>query len=145
MQITFEMQIDSQPITLAELNQFELLISHDFPKDYRQHMLTYNGGDVIQRNNAHISNPEAGNGVAYFFPIKYGGYIMERVHEQITNLLPIGYIAIGKTRGGGTIILSLTNDNNYGTTKEWYPDGTINDLSPTFTQLINDQVEAEDY
>ena len=142
MQITFEIQLDSQLITLTELNEFESLIGLGLPEDYRQHMLLYNGGDVVQRNNTHISNPEAGNGIAYFYPIKYGGYTMEKAHQQLLSVLPTGYISIGTTRGGGEIIISLISGSTYGNINERYSDGTLNELSPSFTQLLNDQVEA---
>jgi hypothetical protein len=144
MQLTFRSRSIEQQITLVELNEFESLIGYSLPEDYRQHMLSINGGMVEQDNNAHISNPEAGNGIAYFYPIKYGGYTMEKAYEQMANLLPIGYISIGTTRGGGEIIISLNNDSTYGNIKERYSDGEINDLSPSFTQLLNDQVEAEE-
>jgi hypothetical protein len=145
MQLTFRSRSIEQQITLAELNEFESLINYSFPEDYRQHMLSINGGIVEQDNNAHVSNPAAGNGIAYFYPIKYGGYTMEKAHLQLTNLLPTGYISIGTTRGGGEIIMSLNNDGTYGNIKERYSDGEINDLSSSFTQLLNDQVESVDY
>lgn len=142
MQITFEMAFDCQPITLEELNNFQTLIGKTLPEDYRQHMLTYNGGDVEELNNAHISNPEGGGGISDFYPIKYGSITMEKVYQFTNDILPTGYLAIGRARGGGEIIISLNNDETYGHTKHWYPDETIYDLSPSFTQLLNDQVEA---
>lgn len=144
MQLTFRSRSIEQPITLEELKEFESFIGYILPQDYRQHMLVHNGGMVEQDNNAHISNPEAGNGIAYFYPVKYGGYTMEKAHQQLASVLPLGYISIGTTRGGGEIIISLISGSTYGNTKERYPDGTINELSPSFTQLLNDQVEAEE-
>ena len=141
MQITFEMAIIAQAITLQELNDFQTLIGLPLPEDYRQHMLTYNGGIVNELNNAHISNPEGGGGISKFYPIKYGGHTMEKSYQNTNDILPNGYLAIGTAKGGGEIIISLNNDTTYGHTKHWYPDGTIYDLSPSFTQLINDQVE----
>ena len=141
MQITFEMAIIAQPISLEELNDFEASIGKQLPQDYRQHMLTYNGGDVIELDIAHISDPEGGGGISYFHPIKYGHSTMEEVNATIGDIIPLGYLSIGRTNGGGEIIISLNNDSTYGNTKEWYPDETLNDLSPSFTQLINDQVE----
>lgn len=142
MQIKFEMQLDTQPITIGEINNFESLIGLSLPNDYKQHMLTYNGGDVVELYTAHISNPEGGSGISDFYPIKYGGNTLEEVNETLNDVVPSGYLIIGRTRGGGKIIISLNSGGTYGNTKEWYPDGTINDLSPSFTQLLNDQVEA---
>jgi hypothetical protein len=141
MQITFKMAIIAEPITVEELNEFQTLIGMILPEDYRQHMLTYNGGIVNEYDNAHISDPEGGGGIAKFHPIKYGGYTMEKSYQYTHDILPTGYLAIGRPRGGGEIIISLNNDTSYGNTKHWYEDGTIYDLSPSFTQLINDQVE----
>jgi len=141
MEITFEMHPLAQSITLNELNTFQTMIGKTLPEDYRQHMLTYNGGDVVELDIAHISDPEGGGGISYFHPIKYGHSTMEEVNGTIGDIIPSGYLSIGRTNGGGEIIISLNNDSTYGNTKEWYPDGTLNDLSPSFTQLINDQVE----
>ena len=67
MQITFKMQLDSQPITEAELNEFQALIGMTLPEDYRQHMLTYNGGGAMPLGFfAHISDPEGGGGLNNF-------------------------------------------------------------------------------
>ncbi|QTD39179.1 SMI1/KNR4 family protein [Polaribacter batillariae] len=142
MQINFEIQLDSQLITVDELNEFQAIVGNPLPEDYRQHMLIYNGGDAIELDAAHISNPEGGSGISDFYPIKYGGNTIEEVNEILNDIIPLGYLIIGRTRGGGKIIISLNNDGTYGNTKEWYPDGTINDLSTSFTQLLNDQVEA---
>jgi hypothetical protein len=141
MQITFRTKIGSQPITLEELNEFQTLIGTTLPEDYRQHMLTYNGGGVTEFNIAHISDPEGGGGILDFYPIKYGSNTIEEVNETLSDVIPSGHLIIGRARGGGKIIISLNNDATYGNTKHWYPDGTIYDLSPSFTQLIIDQVE----
>ena len=142
MQITFKMAIIAQPISLEDFNEFQNLVGKPLPEDYRQHMLTHNGGIVKEYNNAHISDPEGGGGIAQFYPIKYGTDTMEAVNEILGDIIPLGYLIIGRARGGGKIIISLNNDSSYGNTKHWYPDGTINDLSPSFTQLLNDQVES---
>ncbi len=141
MQITFEMAIIAQPITQVELDTFQSNLGYQLPQDYRQHMLTYNGGIVQEYNNAHISNPEGGDGIAQFYPIKYSTYTLEEINNDLSNLIPSGYLIIGRTRGGGEIIISLNNDNTYGHTKVWFSDETIKNLSPSFTQLINDQIE----
>jgi hypothetical protein len=146
MELTFRMRSNEQPINVIELNDFQTLVGYPLPDDYRQHMLAHNGGIVSPMEIAHISAPDAGGGIAYFYPIKYGSTTTEEMYNYSSNIIgndfPEGYIIIGKTRGGGEIIMSLNNDSTYGNTKEWYPDGTINNLSPSFTQLLNDQVEA---
>lgn len=125
------------------LNQFEATIGKTLPQDYRAHMLTYNGGDVEQEDIEHKNYTEDGGGISYFFPIGTGDYTIEEVYTVMTSnsMLPPGYIPIGTTQGGGKIIMSLNNDSSYGYTEEAYPDGTRRDLSPSFTDLINDMVE----
>ena len=68
MQITFEMAFDTQLITLEELNEFQTMIGKTLPEDYRQHMLTYNGGDVEEINNERI--------------ICYYGYALRKVPDS---------------------------------------------------------------
>lgn len=125
------------------LNQFEATIGKTLPQDYRQHMLTYNGGIVEQDNIEHKDHTEDGGGISKFYPVSYGDYTLEKAYANDVNsgMLPLGYISIGETRGGGEIIISLNNDGTYGVTEEWYPDGSKLPLSPSFTDLINDMVE----
>jgi hypothetical protein len=141
MQLTFKTRGNSQLITVEELNTFETLIGKTLPQDYRQHMLTYNGG-VLEEDVEHINYSDSG-GISSFHPIKYGYYTMEELFEDLKEFLPHGYIPIGKTSNGGQIIISLNNDNNYGNIKEWFTDGDTRDLSSSFTQLLNDMVPSK--
>lgn len=143
MILTFKQRQNSQTITLEELNEFESFIGYTLPQDYRQHMLTYNGGIVVQ-DVKHVNYPDGGEGIAYFNPIKYGSYTMEDIFLSLNGKIPNGYISIGVTSNEGNIIMSLNNNNTYGDIKEWFPDGYIYDLSPSFTQLLNDMVESEE-
>jgi hypothetical protein len=138
MDLNFETDSDSQLITIEELDIFETLIGKKLPQDYRQHMLNYNGG-VLEQDVEH-KNYSNGGGILYFHPIKYGYYPMEELFDDLNVALPNGYITIGKTNSGGQIIISLNNDSNYGKIKEWFTDGKTRDLSPSFTQLLNDMV-----
>ena len=60
------------------------------------------------------------------------------------NIIPTGYLSIRTTYKEGEIIISLNKDNSYGNVKEYFPDGDMFDLSPSFTQLLNDMVESEE-
>ena len=63
------------------------------------------------------------------------------MYRTYFDLLPKGYITIGNTYCGGNIIISLNNDETYGNIKEWIDeDMDILDLSPSFAQLLKDQV-----
>ena len=141
MQLIFEMDSDSQVATVPELNTFEAFVGSSLPQDYRQHMLTYNGGVIVQTEIRHVNYESGDQGISDFYPIKYGYDTMEEIFSDLDGIIPTGYLSIGKTRGQGEIIMSLNNDSTYGNIKEWYPDGTINFLSPSFSQLLNDMVE----
>lgn len=143
MYVILKMNRDSRLITLVELNTFENYVRHSLPKDYRQHMLAHNGFVVQQRVN-HINYPDGGKGIAKFYPVRYGSDTMEDIFNDLSGIIPAGYLSIGKTRDQGQILLSLNNDSTYGNIVEWFPDGEINALSPSFTHLINDMVESQD-
>lgn len=144
--LTFSNSNDSKPITKEELNHFEnSLDGLTLPDDYRKHMLDYNGGIVDQDDIEHKNYPSDGVGIAFFLPIKYGGYTIEKAIENYSDRMPSGYLAIGYTTGcAGVIIMSLNNDETYGYTKVRYTEGEIDDLSPSFTDLLNDMVESYD-
>ena len=143
MQITFKMAFNTQSITLEELNDFQLLTGKLLPEDYRQHMLLYNGG-IVNEDVKHINYLDGGEGISYLYPIKYGDYIMEKSYDYMNGRIPAGFLAIGTTDNGGEIIISLNGDGTYGNTKEWFPEGKMYDLSPSFTQLLDDMILDED-
>ena len=143
MQLTFEMDSDSQAITLLELNTFETFVGFPLPEDYRHHMLSYNGSMVVQ-DVKHVKYPDGGEGISYFDPIKYGSHTMEMVYATLNGKIPSGYLSIGITDNEGHIIMSLNSGATYGNIKEWFPDGEMLYLSPSFTQLLND-MEIRDY
>lgn len=143
MKLTFKQRLNSQLISLEELNGFESFIGHTLPQDYKQHMLSYNGGTVVQ-DVKHINYPDGGEGIAYLNSIKYGAYTMEDIYLSLNGKIPNGYLSIGVTNNEGNIIMYLNKDNTYGYINEWFPDCEINALSPSFTQLINDMAESQD-
>ena len=77
MILTFRQRENSQMITLQDLNDFEALIGLALPIDYKQHMLLYNGG-IVNEDVKHINYLDGGEGISYFYPIKYGDYTMEK-------------------------------------------------------------------
>ena len=102
IEITFEtneLAISNPSQTELALNKFESLIGKTLPTDYRQHMLLYNGGDVVQNNIEHKDYVEDGGGISYFYPIGIGDYTIEEVFNDLINtaFLPSGYIPIGTT------------------------------------------------
>jgi hypothetical protein len=144
VQLTFTMSPISQGIIDNDLNDIEILIGRPLPIDYRQHMLTINGGIATPKNIEHKDlYGGGGGGIGNFYPIKYGSSIMESIYNKLLSLIPEGYIAIGRCRGGGHILMSVRDDETYGNTKLWFQDGSQYNLSPTFTDLLNDMVIAE--
>ncbi|WGH77115.1 SMI1/KNR4 family protein [Tenacibaculum tangerinum] len=134
-----------QAITLDELNTFQISLGKTLPEDYRQHMLLYNGGSVINKKIEHKNYPEnPSTGLNYLLPIKYGYDTIEHTINDISEYLPSGYLPIGLNMAGGYVIISLNNDTTYGRIKEWYPDDELNDMSESFTQYLEDMVERID-
>lgn len=138
--LIFKQKQNSQSITLQELNDFETFIGKNLPKDYREHMLEHNGS-MVHQDLRHVNYPDGGGGISYFDPIKYGSHTMEMTYKALEGKIPNGYLSIGITNSGGYIVMSLNNDYTFGNIKEWFPDGEIFDLSPSFTQLLNDMIE----
>lgn len=142
MELNFLKKKSWQPITLGELKEFETLVGYTLPQDYKEFMLEHNGGSI--ENLKHISYPTGDQGLSRLFSIKYdNGYTMEKVFLKNTGRLPNGYLSIGATNYGGEIIISLNNDETYGNTKEWISEEYNCDLSPSFTQLLNDMTEIK--
>ncbi len=139
MQLTFKTESNSQKITLEELYTFETFIGMTLPEDYRQHMITFNGGEIEEDNIEHKNYKEGGRGISYFYPIKYGFDTMEEVFEDLNEVIPEGYLVIGTTHNGGHILISLSKDT-YGKTIVMYSDGELENLSDSFTQLLNDMI-----
>lgn len=145
MIIEFYFKAD-QNLTEADIMAFEGRIGKTLPEDYKQHMLLYNGGSVINKNIEHINYPEEiDTGLDYLFSIKYGSNTVKDNYDSISQFLDVGYLPIGKNNGGGYIIISLNNDNSYGKIKEWYPDDELNYMSPSFIQYLEDMTESEDF
>jgi hypothetical protein len=140
MNLNFTKNRSWQLITLDELNEFETLIGFSLPKDYKEFMLKHNGG--IIENLKHINFPNDNQGLSRLFSITYdSGYTMEKIFLKNTGRFPNGYLSIGVTNYGGEIIISLNNDETFGNIKEWISEEYNNYLSPSFTQLLNDQID----
>lgn len=138
MEITFSMRSNSQSITSAEFEHFQNnIIETTLPEDYRDHMLTTCNGGIVNESVYNVNFPDEGGKISDLYPIKFGGETMESVYNALQHVLPQGYISIGTTSGGGEIILSL-NKESYGCIKEWFADGSMEDLSSSFTDLLHD-------
>ena len=60
-----------------------------------------------------------------FTLLNMGFDTMEIIYEDLLSLIPDNYIAIGVGEGGGHILMSISDDSNFGYTKLWFPDGNF--------------------
>lgn len=96
--------IDNKLITETEFNEFEDLIEVDLPKDYKDHMLKYNGGSSPMDKEILINGDDTIT-FSYFHPIKYGHNIMEKFFELKQDFLYPRYLSIGATVEGALVML----------------------------------------
>jgi hypothetical protein len=121
---------ENQSISYEELEAFETTIALSLPKDYKAHMLQYNGGSVSSIY-VFFGEPDDGINLFGFYPIKYGtSLFVER-----KDYLPEKYIGIGRT-GTGYLAMSL-NAENYGNIFVHYSDVKLEYLASSFTEFVN--------
>ncbi|QTD39193.1 SMI1/KNR4 family protein [Polaribacter batillariae] len=100
MIIEFYLETNEKP-TNTDLNDFETQIGKTLPDDYRQHMLDWNGGIVLQDSLEHINFPEHPDyGLSDLFPINHSTGTIETAMTALGSALPNNHIPIGRTRGG---------------------------------------------
>ena len=132
-----------------DLNLFEKHIGYTLPKDYREHMILWNGGVALQNNLVHRGFLDAGTDFA-----------LESLHPLIADhesstvkaywdfgtgdILAKGYIPIGSAVGGDEIIMSLNSNGTYGNIKLQTDYGLIHDISSSFSQYLEDMIERTD-
>lgn len=101
------------PISEDDLQAVEARLSISFPSDYRQFLLTYNGG-TPERDTFHFKNetgPYTDSCVGRFYAIYYGEY--DNFEKQFLFckadvLLPDNMVAVADDPGGNMICLSVS-------------------------------------
>ncbi|WGH75103.1 SMI1/KNR4 family protein [Tenacibaculum tangerinum] len=135
----------NQKLSPADISDFETQIGKVLPDDYKQHMLNWNGGGVHQYNLEHVNFPEHSDyGLLGLAPISHSKSTILNKMNALSSALPSNYIPIGRTRGGGTILMSLENNETYGNIEVMFSEGDIINMSPSFSQFLEDMVEEED-
>ncbi|QTD39187.1 SMI1/KNR4 family protein [Polaribacter batillariae] len=142
MIIDFEFEAN-QPLTSADIEAFEGRIGKILPEDYKQHMLKWNGGRVRQLNLEHKNHPDDGDmSLSYFYAIDYDVTTIESLMGYLGDAMPKDFILIGSTNAA-KVIMSL-KDNDYGEISVMFSDGYIIDMSPSFSQFLEDYSEVDD-
>lgn len=107
MTIPFERQ--GPPITEADLDAFESRLGQRLPADYRQFMLSQNGGRPIP--NYLPSNPNVGIGVFFCLTSDDQDDSMAQMLDVYSDRYPPRMLPIAESAGGNLICLSLTGDD----------------------------------
>ena len=129
-----------------EINENDLKIFEDtlgltLPKDYKAHMLKYNGGEP-ESYGVYFGEQDNGVNLSYFHPLKYGDDSLEE-YLSLREDLPSNYISIGATITGG-ICMSL-DEKDYGSIFVYYEDLNPEKLATSFSEFINGLIDYEGY
>lgn len=101
--------------TKKQLTDLDLLeLNLELPKEYKSHILDFNGGRPKKRCFKEFS-------IHYFHAIKYSDYPLEEILEDLEGVLPEGFFPIAEDGGGNQFCISLNKDN-YGYIYMWYHD-----------------------
>ena len=105
---------DSYPlVTPAAVRKVERRLKVKFPADYRQFLLTTNGGTPTPK---HFTVPERGDAIAdWWYSIRQertpGDLEYEQEQAAFWDPLPPGFLAIAHDPGGNTLLLSTQGDD----------------------------------
>jgi len=145
MIIEFYLKAHQKP-TQNDIQEFETQIGKTLPTDYKQHMFEWNGGGVLQYNLEHVNFPENPDyGLLGLYPINHSNSTILTKINALGSALSNDHIPIGRTGGGGTILMSLENNDSYGTIRVMFSEGIVSDMSPNFSQFLEDFIEGYDY
>lgn len=128
-------------VTIDDINEFEKKLDGlKLPEDYKQHMLSFNGG---YSNNANLYLKHSNKTIdfEYFHPLKYGASTLEK-YLDMRSVLPKGQISIGAILGG-RISLGLSKEN-YGQVFISFEDVNPEKVANTFTEFLNSLHESEE-
>lgn len=144
MDIQF-VKVDDYDVSDNDLDTLETYINNSLPEDYRQHMRQWNGGVPLQNNLVHKNFLDAGTDfvVQSFYPLiadDESSTIKAYWDFESIDILADGHIPIGVAFGGDEIIMSLNPNEGYGNIKLQTDYGIIHDISPSFSQYLEDLV-----
>ena len=131
-----DFEIENKLITQEELNEFEIEIELSLPRDYKAHMLRYNGGSPLSCY-LYFGEPDDGILLFGFKSIKYGTPLVEK-----QDYLPEKHLSIGYTQTG---YLSMSLDEkDYGSIFVYYSDEDPKEIAFSFTEFLEGLVDYTD-
>lgn len=132
----FKINVMGTPISKQIIEDFEIAINSRLPKDYKKHMLNYNGGRKIKSENLYYTKYKSEEGeliLNSLFNLSGGGDSVESA-SKFYDYLPKA-IVIGDFHGG-IIVLSLS-DNDYGSIYMQFSYTEPEKIATSFTEFLN--------
>lgn len=133
--ITFK--LTEKQLTEEEVQEFENSQGISLPDSYRKHILENNGGVLLDTYFE-------GNGISFFYPIKYGDDTLEECIEDLSDVLPENFLPFAQDSGGNTFCIDLSDGKIY----LWLVQEEIEDsivlLASSFNEFINGLSEDEE-
>ncbi|KAB1158916.1 hypothetical protein F7018_07370 [Tenacibaculum aiptasiae] len=130
---------DDKLISLNDLKDLEKLIESSLSKDYKQHMLSYNGGYMYSERSKVYSYEEEYVNFGRFFDLEKVKKMFNRKHDFLKN----SFLTIG-TVVGGYIAIGY-NQNNFGEIHIYHSDGNPKKIANSFTEFIENLEEEDEY
>ena len=111
--MVFEFEFTAEgPITQEDLIVYEQQKGIVFPEEYRLHMLDWNGGS----SNVFLHYVDE-DGFDFALGKLFALMKVVKVNDMMANLVPKGYIIIGRTRAGLDIMMCVEPGDTYGEIK----------------------------
>ena len=100
------------PTDEAAVREYEALIGHSLPADYREFLLNTNGGKQPEPESFRVETGEKSM-MSVFFPIGRRGTFYDLGGQFLTmrDELPGGVIPIGQDIGGNPICLAISGED----------------------------------
>lgn len=143
MKFEFEFEADNN-ISEDDIIDFEQKKGITLPQDYRLHMLKWNGGGVDQFLK--YKDEDGFNfGLMYLYALKNDDTTVISVNNMQEDLLPEGYLIIGRVRGGGDLIMCVNQGVNFGEIKVMEETLDTYYMASSLTQFFESQIVDEEY
>lgn len=143
MELEFEFEA-YHPITEDDLNIFEKENEFVLPEDYRLHMLKWNGGGVKIPLN-YVDEDGFDLALSSLLSLANDTSTLATVNNMMKDLVPNGYLIIGRTRAGLDIIMCIEPGEKYGEIKAMAETLELFYLAPSLNEYFNQLVIDVDY
>lgn len=142
--MVFEFEFEAEgPITEADLNAYEQQKGIVFPEEYRLHMLQWNGGGVSIFLN-YLDEDGFDLALSSLLPLTNDISTVINVNDMLQDVVPKGYIIIGRTRAGLDIVMCVEAGDNYGEIKAMKETLEIFYVASSLTEYFNKHIIDED-